>query len=510
MPAILNEHTSNELNTPTRLTKLYIATLVGLALLLTIAEVITQWQIDKFQDEIGLIRYTAIQRHQSQQIAKKALLLADARDLPTFIRVRNELHATFRLFERGHLNSRQGRFVPLTNPEQAQVVVNSDTVAQLYTRALPYFTALQRSVQQLTRLNAPADMQSRAAKASLSLLLANELPFLERIDAVVVQYTNELRQKLTYLQQIELYLHILTLLSLVWIAWFVFRPAARRLQQTLSQLIVAEKRTAEANRKLRSLNKSLKKARHQLYEASQQQLQEQADQQKSRTAYLIAGQEEERKRLSRELHDGLGQLLTAIRLQVEGLEGKIMRGKADEINLIQLKALISQTISETRAISNDLMPSVLSDFGLLAALRMLTETQNRANETVQVAFEADKSLADVPSRLNKDVEIALYRVAQEGITNEIRHGKATTIQLRLTEVNNTLHFMVADNGLGFRVQRLATEPHGQGVHNMQERIKLLSGSFALRSVPGQGTTIDIRIPIQTLITTHDYDQIDVG
>jgi signal transduction histidine kinase len=390
------------------------------------------------------------------------------------------------------------------------VTPGSDTVRLLYARVWPHFTALQRSVRQLIKLNNPTDLKTPVARASLSLLLANEQPFLEKIDAVVVRYTNELRQRLVRLQRLELYLHVLTLLSLAWIAWFVFRPAARRLQQTLSQLIIAEKRTAEANRKLRSLNKSLKKARQQLYEASQQQLQEQADQQKNRTAYLIAGQEEERKRLSRDLHDGLGQLLTAIRLQVEALEGKIARGKADEINLAQLKSLISQTIHETRSISNALMPSVLSDFGLLAALQMLADIQNRADETIQVDFEADSTLTDVPVRFDKDVEITLYRVAQEAVTNAIRHGKASQIQMRLTEKRNLIRFVVSDNGLGFKAQRLATEPHGQGVHNMQERIKLLNGSFAIRSTPGQGTTIDIRIPFQLIVTTHDYDQIDVG
>jgi signal transduction histidine kinase len=510
MPAILNEHTDDQPHTPIRLTKLYIATLAGLALLLTVAEVITQWQIDKFQADLGLIRYTAIQRHQSQQIAKKALQLADARELPTFIHTRNELASLFRLLEQSHLNSREGRFMRPADTELTQVTPGSDTVRLLYARVWPHFTALQRSVRQLIKLNNPTDLKTPVARASLSLLLANEQPFLEKIDAVVVRYTNELRQKLVRLQRLELYLHVLTLLSLAWIAWFVFRPAARRLQQTLSQLIIAEKRTAEANRKLRSLNKSLKKARQQLYEASQQQLQEQADQQKNRTAYLIAGQEEERKRLSRDLHDGLGQLLTAIRLQVEALEGKIARGKADEINLAQLKSLISQTIHETRSISNALMPSVLSDFGLLAALQMLADIQNRADETIQVDFEADSTLTDVPVRFDKDVEITLYRVAQEAVTNAIRHGKASQIQMRLTEKRNLIRFVVSDNGLGFKAQRLATEPHGQGVHNMQERIKLLNGSFAIRSTPGQGTTIDIRIPFQLIVTTHDYDQIDVG
>jgi signal transduction histidine kinase len=514
MPAILNDDTNTQPTSPVGLTRLYVVTLVGLALLLTVAEFITQWQIDKFQDEIGLIRYTAMQRHQSQQIVKKALLLTDARDSLTFIRTRAELASLFRILERNHLYTRQGFFLNEADPTSGQHVPNSEAVAQMYQGVWPNFTALQRSIRQLCQLSGPAQSHTPVAKASLSLLLENEVPFLEKIDAVVVQHTNELRHKLMQLQRLEFYLHILTLLTLAGIAWFMFRPATRRLQQTLSQLIEAEKRTADANRKLRSLNKSLKKARQQLFEASQRELQEQADQQNTRTAYLIAGQEEERKRLSRELHDGLGQLLTAIRLQVEGLESKINRGKADELNLSQLKTLIGQTIHETRSISNNLMPSVLSDFGLLAALRMLTSTHNRPDGTdqpsVRIEFEADDALANVPELLEKDVEITLYRVAQEAITNAIRHGKASLIRLRLRQQPGLLRFSITDNGVGFRPQRLAHEPHGQGVHNMQERIKLLNGTFALRSAPDEGTTIDISIPFQTHVIAHDYDQINAG
>ncbi|CCG99738.1 histidine kinase [Fibrella aestuarina BUZ 2] len=502
------------MTTPVQLTKLYVATLLSLALLLTVAEVITQWQIDKFQDELWVIRYTALQRNQSQQIAKKVLQLANQHDSVLFVSARNELGSLFKTFERYHIAGRQGTVLGPDGVTSTRSISNSDTVNRLYKAVSPHFIALQVSLNQLLKISGPAQMKSPEAKASIALLLANESLFLEKIDAVIRQYTGELRYKLTRLQRLELIFHILTLLTLAGIGWFVFRPAVDRLRQTLSRLIIAEKRTADVNRKLRSLNKSLKKARQQLYEASQRQLQEQADAQKSRTAYLITGQEEERKRLSRELHDGLGQMLTAIKLQIEGLEVKLSKGRADEVNLATLKNLITQTIQETRSISNNLMPSVLSDFGLSVALRRLAESHNRAEqksaESAQIEYTVDKEFDSAPLPLDQNVEITLYRVAQESITNAIRHGKARHIRLHLQQQNQQIQFTIEDDGLGFKTQRLTKEPHGQGVHNMHERIKLLNGTFVIHSTPGEGTKISVNIPYHSQLIAHDYDQINVG
>ncbi|MEZ0483916.1 sensor histidine kinase [Fibrella aquatica] len=520
MPVLLNDHTNSSSVSPSqaepvRLTRLYTATLLGLALLLTIAEVITQWQIDKFQDELWVIRHTATQRHQSQQIAKKALQLADAGDSLTFLAIQRELKYYLVSIEQAHLNSRKGLVTDSTGLRPPRIVDNSPEVQQGYEVVRPHFEALQTSTSQLLRLKGPQQMRSLTAKANLALLLANETPFLEKIDLVVRQYTLELRQKLTRIQRVELWLHLLTLCTLAAIAYFIFRPAALRLRHTINRLVVAEKRTAEVNRKLTNANKSLKKARQQLFDATKLQFQQQINEQKSRTAYLMAGQEEERKRLSRELHDGLGQMLTAIKLQVEGLETRLTNEGVANSNLLPLKTLITQTIQETRSISNNLMPSVLSDFGLVPGLRMLMDNHNRPEndngQKLRVTLQTDDWLADRTNRLDKNVEITLYRVSQEAVTNAIRHGKATKIDIQLFEKDQYLHLTVTDNGAGFKTQRLLKEPQGQGVHNIHERIKLLNGIFKLTSTPGKGTKLKVSIPYHSqMISSHDYDQTNAG
>ncbi len=499
---------------PNRLTRLYIATLLGLALLLTVAEVITQWQIDKFQDELWVIRYAATQRHQSQQIAKKAIQLADASDSVSFRAVQRDLRTYFSTLERYHLAGRRGIVWYPTGQQPARIVENSQEVLRRYELVRPHFEALQTSVHQLLALNNPRQLTAPAAQSSLRLLLANETPFLEKIDFVVQQYNTELRHKLIRLQRVELWLHLLTLCTLAAIAYFVFRPAARRLRLTIDRLVAAEKRTANVNRKLTNANKALKKAREQLFDATKLQFQQQIHEQKTRTAYLMAGQEEERKRLSRELHDGLGQMLTAIKLQVESLETRLNNEGVAHSNLSPLKTLITQTIQETRSISNNLMPSVLSDFGLLPGLRMLVDNHNRpetdTEHRLQVTLQADQWLGDSAHRLDKSVEITLYRVCQEAITNALRHGKATKITIQLFEKDQYIHLTVSDNGVGFKTQRLLTKPHGQGVHNIHERVKLLNGIFKLTSTPGKGTKLKVSIPYHSQLISHDYDQTNAG
>ncbi|GAB3714865.1 two-component sensor histidine kinase DegS [Spirosoma flavus] len=497
--------------------------LVILAILLTVGQALTQWRIRAVQDELWVIRYTALQRHQSQQIVKQALQVTDASEQASFVDNVAELKALFPVFERYHLQSREGR-VSAYNVQ----ITNSEKVQKLYQDIRPHFEAFRQSVDRLVRLRSFDEVRQPDVQASLRLMLANEKPFLEKIDGIVREYTGEMRAKLTQLQSIALYLYLFTVIVLVGFGWLVFRPAAQKLKQTFAQLVEAESQTASANKKLVSANRTLKETRQKLFEATKQQYEQQIDEQKLRTSYLIAGQEEERKRMSRELHDGLGQMLTAIKLQLEGLEASIARTTAADENgviphaknLKTLKSLVTQTIQETRTISNNLMPTVLSDFGIVPAIKMLAEHDR--SERISVTFETNLT-PDMP-RLDKNVEIMLYRVAQEAVSNAVKHANPSNIQIELMERGKTLLLSVNDDGRGFRIARNKQgnelikspldssndnvptgelRPPSQGLHNIQERIKLLNGKFKINSTLGKGTKIQVVIPYQTHLQPHD-------
>ncbi|WP_460981823.1 sensor histidine kinase [Spirosoma fluminis] len=530
MSDTLNDNAEDGFAIPVRFTRLYMTLLIILTALLTAGQVLTQWRLRAFQDELWIIRVTALQRHQSQQIVKQALQLTDVNEQAKFEENIGELRQVFPLFERYHLQGKEGKVY-----DRNIYISNSDTVLQLYKGIRPEFEAFRQAARRLMRLQHYEEVNQPDVQASLQLLLQNEKPFLEEIDAIVREYTTELRAKISLLQTIEFYLYLVIILVLVGIGLLIFQPAARKLKQTIAQLVEAESRTTAANKKLLSANKSLRETRQKLFEATKQQYQQQIDEQKLRTSYLIAGQEEERKRLSRELHDGLGQMLTAIKLQIEGLEANLAKvngsngtgqvGSATQTKTLKtLKTLITQTIQETRTISNNLMPSVLSDFGVVPAIKMLAEHDR--NEKIDVTFETNLT-SDTP-RLDKNIEIMLYRVTQEAVSNAVRHANPSHIHIELVERTNALHLIVTDDGRGFRIPRnesadapasdagalnryeetggkqdVQVHTSSQGIHNMQERAKLLNGKFKLYSTLGKGTRVQVSIPYQTYPAHYD-------
>jgi signal transduction histidine kinase len=510
---LLTDNVNDGAAIPVRFTRLYLTLLVSLTILLTIGQGVTQWRLRAAQDELWVIRYAALQRHQSQQIAKLALQLADPNESGRFNMTVAELRQVFPTFERYHLQGREGRVY-----DKQVSVQNSSKVQKLYDEIRPEFDAYRKSASRLMALQTQAEARQPDVQANIKLLLANEKPFLEEIDSIVREYTGELRAKLAALQYVELYLFVFTILVLVGIGLLIFRPAARRLKETFAQLLEAQSQTVAANRKLLSANKSLKETRQQLFEATRIQHRQEMDEQKVRTSYLIAGQEEERKRLSRDLHDGLGQMLTAIKLQIEGLEANIVRNTPPELkgegiyskNLKTLKNLVTQTIQETRTISNDLMPSVLSDFGVIPAIKMLAE--NDRSDTIDVTFKTN--LTGDQARLDKNLEIMLYRVTQEAVSNAVRHAAPSHIHIELMDEEAFLCLEITDDGRGFEFARNSRKglvksasktneqkngtkiqrPPSQGLHNMQERAKLLNAKFKLSSTPGKGTRIQVKIP----------------
>ncbi|NJM93761.1 MAG: sensor histidine kinase [Cytophagales bacterium] len=203
---------------------------------------------------------------------------------------------------------------------------------------------------------------------------------------------------------------------------------------------------------------------------------------RQRTAALIEGQEQERNRISRELHDGLGQMLTFMRLRV----GKITAptGLKEE-----LKELIDETIKETRRISNNVMPSVLMDFGLDAAINKLCQNMERySGVVVDYRLHEEASLGN----LDFEVNVNLYRVIQEALNNAIKHADATRILLNLHCKLGLLQIQITDDGSGFDPQ---TDKKGRGLENMAQRVELLKGTFIIDSQVNKGTSIHIQVPL---------------
>jgi len=214
---------------------------------------------------------------------------------------------------------------------------------------------------------------------------------------------------------------------------------------------------------------------------------------------VIDGQDQERNRLSRELHDGIGQSLIAVKLQLENTETlnySMMRAGIDSA-----KNMIDLTIEDVRRVCNALMPAALDEFGIVSTLRSLC-SELGALAGFNATLENEGSF----ERISKKSQVYIYRIAQEALHNIAKHARATQVNMKLIRINNIVTLEVSDNGKGFIFDPVSFAQRN-GLQNMRERTNLLQGEFIINSKPGSGTTIKVSIPYNT---SNGKDQTDFG
>ena len=208
------------------------------------------------------------------------------------------------------------------------------------------------------------------------------------------------------------------------------------------------------------------------------------------TEKLFQSQEEERRRIARELHDEAGQSLTAIKLGLDRLEENHSANDAllkEEIG--EIRKMIKRTSSEIRRLSYHLHPTLLIDLGLEPALDLyFKEIENHSS------LDIEFNMVGFDQRLVPDIETVLYRFSQEALTNALKHSGAETFVLSIIKSYPRIIFQAEDDGVGFDTQMVGQDKRSLGIIGMRERATLLGGTFQLRSFPGQGTRIRIKIP----------------
>ena len=216
---------------------------------------------------------------------------------------------------------------------------------------------------------------------------------------------------------------------------------------------------------------------------------------------IIRLQEEERRRVSRELHDGINQLLVSVKYKLENYVDK-HHGPSNQADAENLKDIMNavvyleDVIAEVRRISHDLRPSVLDDLGLSAAIQNIARQFHERN-LIDVEIEGIDD--EILTRLPADVETALYRIVQEALTNIEKYANATKVVINMTHTAINVTIRIEDDGEGFDLQQAMRKPSsssgGMGLRNMRERIELLQGSFFIHSEEGKGTFIEVKAPL---------------
>lgn len=206
---------------------------------------------------------------------------------------------------------------------------------------------------------------------------------------------------------------------------------------------------------------------------------------------IIEAQEDERKRLSREIHDGPAQMLANVIMRSDLIE-RIYREKGGEeaiVEVLSFKKMVRSALYEVRRIIYDLRPMALDDLGLIPTLRKylptIEEYHNKANiEFYHIGLE---------QRLPTKYEVALFRLIQESVQNALKHSGANQIIVRVEITKNKINVVINDNGVGFDQNK--RNPESFGIIGMKERVELLDGEISIDSIIGKGTTVSIRVPI---------------
>jgi signal transduction histidine kinase len=202
---------------------------------------------------------------------------------------------------------------------------------------------------------------------------------------------------------------------------------------------------------------------------------------------VVAAQELERRRLSRELHDETGQTLTSVLLGLQAI-GEAPGSEQAGAEAERLRELVTQTLQDVRRLAVELRPKALDDFGLVPALKRLG---SGFSEQTGIRVEVESFLGD--ERLPSEIETALYRIVQESLTNVVKHARASSVSVLVTRKNGSVIAVIEDDGRGFDAG--AGRDDGLGLIGMEERVALLNGRLQIESSEGAGTTVVAEVPL---------------
>jgi PAS domain S-box-containing protein len=210
---------------------------------------------------------------------------------------------------------------------------------------------------------------------------------------------------------------------------------------------------------------------------------------KNRSEVIFDSIDAERSRISTELHDGIGQLLSAVKFTIELAE----KQKDNAAHLEKAKSLVAVAGKEIKNIVLSLHPTVLENHGLLAALNTLCDDIEHGSGLV-----TSRQFSGIETRFEPKLELAIYRIVQESLNNVVKHARAMEARIEVHKQDSVIDIVISDNGKGFSVELLnsGSNKHATGILKMRERVKLLNGSLSIESNAGKGTEITIDIPYE--------------
>lgn len=238
-------------------------------------------------------------------------------------------------------------------------------------------------------------------------------------------------------------------------------------------------------------------AEHTMNRKNRAEIEKKINQQKFRSVLILEGQEEERKRIAMDIHDGIGQMLTSLKYQIESIDLN-QESKAKQ-KIEEVDQLIREIIKEVRKVTFNLKPTVLGDYGLQAGLNVFIQEIGKLTG-IDLQYRTSGTLTRLPQK----VENNIFRIVQEAINNAIKYSEAERIIVSLKQADNELIITVKDDGKGFDPkiveERSSNLESGRGFFNMYERTEYINGNLEIQSDPGKGTTVRLTVPVRNAVT----------
>lgn len=463
-----------------RLTQYYVLALTLVAILTVSGLWFVKRTLRDLNDDGRVVNVAGRQRMLSQRLTKLAVL--QTQNIPHADR--GDFGTLLALWHESHEQLRNG----VLQMEKEYVVRKSPQLDTMFNRVQAVFGVMYKKLRVIDSDQARATDKA----AALLVVLDKEPRFLNQMDAIVFQFDAESLKRVQYLERIEWLLTLATLTVLFLEGVLVFRPVVKYTKHVIRRLTLSEEALKNTNEKLALTNKELLETQQKLVRTTEEKYQLQLVEETVRSAALLEGQEEERRRFARELHDGIGQMLTGLKLHVEKLRKMPFADEKQKRRIEDLRDLLQETIQNTREVAFNLMPSVLGDFGLEAALQLLSD-QTARSSGIDIRYIGKKE----KERLVPAQEIGLYRVAQEALNNAVKHADAKRIDVGFERSSGSIRLTVADDGRGFGGAMDEPRPGGSllhnGIGNMKTRVRLLNGTLAIHSNTNQGSKIEVNI-----------------
>ncbi|SDM06694.1 ATP-binding protein [Siphonobacter aquaeclarae] len=464
------------------LTRLYVFCLSAVAIFTLAGQILIQRSLSDLLDDAHIVNIAGRQRMLSQLLTKRSVLLAYPDRFKDTESYRKDFAEQLRLWKESHEGLRNGT---LTGKKVIQVK-KSAPLDSMFVRLEVHFNLMYKAFEVVEK-------GGQGMPEALSVILGNERAFLETMDNIVFQFDFETQKRVDRVKNIEFMLAVLTFVVLFIEGVFIFRPVVEYTGEMFRAITQSEASQKQANDQLQIVNQYLREAQEALMQSTEEKLEMQRHEARVRASSLLEGQEEERKRLARELHDGIGQMLTGIRLHIEQLQDVPFSSERQRRNYEELRQLIVETIESTRQVSFNLMPSVLYDFGVEAAIRILCERAAR-DSGIEVEFKSRPGRKRIP----ENAGIGLYRITQEALNNCLKHAKAQYVEVSLIQEKDRVRLRIHDDGKGFDLKKLKARKGsliGSGLRNMQVRAELLGGKLQILSKTGEGTEISASLPM---------------